>query len=420
MAMFNNRMITEEEFAYQMQRLETVNTNWFDILTRNSLSHSHTVSVSGGTKKFTYNASLGYQGNKGTEIGNDNNMFSSRLAINAQLTRRLSVSLNLNGTMRDAKGYGAGVSPYSYAMNTSRSVPCYEEDGSLAYYQNYYTYRFNAIDGAYNKYGYNILNEMANSGSKNKSTSFNASLNISYKILDWLTYQAVGGIVRSGNDSEAYAGERSSYIERHYRGYGYGSEESGSAKFKAAMLPFGGQLTTNNSMMTSMNMQHKLMFSKTFNEAHRVNAMMGMEMRSSKTNSVGNTVWGYVPERGEILVSPTRPEDLVPMGMEQEVGWGALDQLYQGGWKKTSGTTNYMSFFATLAYSMKDRYVLNFNVRSDASNRFGQDVNKQFDPTYSMGFSWRMAEEKFIKDNLHWVNKLNLRGTYGFQGNVVT
>ena len=420
MAMFNNRMITEEEFAYQMQRLETVNTNWFDILTRNSLSHSHTVSVSGGTKKFTYNASLGYQGNKGTEIGNDNNMFSSRLAINAQLTRRLSVSLNLNGTMRDAKGYGAGVSPYSYAMNTSRSVPCYEEDGSLAYYQNYYTYRFNAIDGAYNKYGYNILNEMANSGSKNKSTSFNASLNISYKILDWLTYQAVGGIARSGNDSEAYAGERSSYIERHYRGYAYGSEESGSAKFKAAMLPFGGQLTTNNSMMTSMNMQHKLMFSKTFNEAHRVNAMMGMEMRSSKTNSVGNTVWGYVPERGEILVSPTRPEDLVPMGMEQEVGWGALDQLYQGGWKKTSGTTNYMSFFATLAYSMKDRYVLNFNVRSDASNRFGQDVNKQFDPTYSMGFSWRMAEEKFIKDNLPWVNQLNLRGTYGIQGNVVT
>ena len=222
----------------------------------------------------------------------------------------------------------------------------------MAYYQNYYTYRFNAIDGAYNKYGYNILNEMANSGSKNKSTSFNASLNISYKILDWLTYQAVGGIARSGNDSEAYAGERSSYIERHYRGYAYGSEESGSAKFKAAMLPFGGQLTTNNSMMTSMNMQHKLMFSKTFNEAHRVNAMMGMEMRSSKTNSVGNTVWGYVPERGEILVSPTRPEDLVPMGMEQEVGWGALDQLYQGGWKKTSGTTNYMSFFATLAYSM--------------------------------------------------------------------
>ncbi|MDE5692854.1 MAG: TonB-dependent receptor plug domain-containing protein, partial [Duncaniella sp.] len=45
MEMFNKRMITEEEFAYNMQRLETVNTDWFDLLTRNSVSNSHNLSV---------------------------------------------------------------------------------------------------------------------------------------------------------------------------------------------------------------------------------------------------------------------------------------------------------------------------------------------------------------------------------------
>ena len=420
MAMFNNRMISEEDFAYQMQRLETINTDWFDILTRNSVSHSHNLSVSGGTQRVTYNASLGYQDNNGTEKGNNNEMFTTRLSVNAQLHKRIKMALNLNGSFRNADGYGAGVSPYSYALNTSRAVPCYEENGNLAYYQSYYTYRYNAIDGSYNKYGYNILNEMANSGSKNTGGTFNASLNFDFKILDWLNYQAVGSISRSTNDSWAYAGEQSSYIERLYRGYAYGSEEAGSAKYNAAMLPFGGQLTTNNSTSTSLNMQHKLLVSKTFNESHRLNAMLGWEMRSSRTRSVGNTVWGYVPERGEILVSPTRPEDLIPMGMETDVEWGALNSLFEGGWKKTSVNTNYMSFFATLAYALKDRYVFNFNIRSDASNRFGQDVNKQFDPTYSAGFSWRMAEESFIKDNLPWLNQLNLRGTYGIQGNVVT
>ena len=420
MAMMNSRMITEEEFARQMQRLETVNTDWFDILTRNSISHSHNLSVSGGTQRITYNASLGFQDNNGTEKGNNNEMFTTRLAVNAQLSNRIKMSLNLNGSFRDADGYGAGVSPYSYALNTSRSVPCYEENGDLAFYKQYYTYRYNAIDGNYNKYAYNILNEMANSGSNNSGSTFNASLNFDFKILDWLTYQAVGSVARSSNDSWAYAGEQSSYIERLYRGYAYGSEEAGSAKYNAAMLPFGGQLTTNNSTSTSLNMQHKILVSKTFNESHRFNAMLGMEVRSSKSRSVGNTVWGYVPERGEILVSPTLPEDLIPMGMEAEVEWGALNSLFQGGWKKTSVTTNYMSFFATLAYALKDRYVFNFNIRSDASNRFGQDVNKQFDPTYSAGFSWRMAEERFIKENLPWINQLNLRGTYGIQGNVVT
>ena len=79
-----------------------------------------------------------------------------------------------------------------------------------------------------------------------------------------------------------------------------------------------------------------------------------------------------------------------------------------------------MSFFGTLAYSLKNRYVFNFNVRSDASNRFGEDQNKRFDPTWSAGFSWKVAEEPFIKENVEWLEAMNLRATYGVQGYVVS
>ena len=65
MAMFNNRQISESEFLEQMERLETTNTDWFDVLTRNSFSHSHNLSISGGSKKVTYNASFGYSSNHG-------------------------------------------------------------------------------------------------------------------------------------------------------------------------------------------------------------------------------------------------------------------------------------------------------------------------------------------------------------------
>ncbi len=60
MAMFNKHMISEADFMKQMERLETVNTDWLDLLTRNSFSHSHNLSVSGGTQRVTYNASFGY------------------------------------------------------------------------------------------------------------------------------------------------------------------------------------------------------------------------------------------------------------------------------------------------------------------------------------------------------------------------
>ena len=94
--------------------------------------------------------------------------------------------------------------------------------------------------------------------------------------------------------------------------------------------------------------------------------------------------------------------------------------MYSGGWKKTNTTNNFFSVFATLAYSFMNRYVVNANIRNDASNRFGQDTNHRFDPTYSVGFSWRASEEKFIQEHMKWITTLNFRGTFGIQGNALT
>ena len=350
MAMFNRRMITEEQFSYYLQRLETVNTDWFDLLTRNSVSNNHNLSVSGGTDKYTYNASIGYQINNGYEVGNSNDQVTTRLSINSNVNERLSISAQLNGSIRNSDGYGAGVNPYNYAMNTSRAIPAYEEDGSRAYYSKYYTYQYNTLLGGHNQFSYNIFNEMENSYSQNTGTAFNASLNVNYKILSWLTYQGTASMSLNNNASESYAGERTSQVEQLYRGFPYGTEKAGSEKYNAALMPYGGVLQQANSQTVSYSTSHRLAFSKEFNESHRLNAMLGVEIRSSKGSSEGNTVWGYVPERGEILVSPTLPENFKPIGSDVSIGWGALSQLYNGGWRKTSTLTNYLSFYATLAY----------------------------------------------------------------------
>lgn len=418
MSMFNKRMITEEEFAEYMQRLELENTDWFDLLTRNSVSQNHNLSVSGGTDKYTYNASVGYQSNKGMEIGNENDQLTTRLSINSNINDRLSVNVQLNGSVRNSYGY-AGVNPYTYAMNTNRSIPAYEKDGTPVYYSNYYTYQYNTKLGAKNTYSYNVFNELENSYSTNVGSMFNASANVSYKILSWLTYQGTANFSMNSNDSESFQGERTSAVERLYRGYAYGTEETGSDRYNAALMPYGGLLRQGNSQGVSYSTSHRLQFSKEFNENHRLNTMIGMEVRSSTVESTGNTLWGYVPERGEILVSPTLPENFKPIGSDVSIGWGALRELYDGGWSKTSTVTNYMSFFGIVAYSFMNRYVLNLNVRSDASNRFGQDVNKQFDPTWSAGLSWKVAQEPFMMKHVPWLEQFNLRATYGIQGNVV-
>ncbi len=418
MAMFNKRMITEEEFSTYLQRLEMENTDWFELLTRNSVSQSHNLSVSGGTEKYTYNASVGYQSNKGMEIGNENDQLTTRLSINSNISDKLTVNVQLNGSVRNSYGY-AGVNPYTYAMNTNRAIPAFEKNGERTFYSKYYQYQYNTELGGHNQYSYNVFNELENTYSTNVGSMFNASANVTYKILSWLSYNAGASFALSGNDSESFQGEKSSSVEQLYRGYAYGTEEAGSAKYNAAMLPYGGVLKQANSQSLSYSTSHRLQVSKEFNENHRLNTMLGMEVRSSRGESASNTVWGYVPERGEILVSPTLPHKFQPIGQDVNLGLGVLQGLYNGAWNKTSTVTNYLSFYATVAYSLMNRYVINMNVRSDASNRFGQDVNKQFDPTWSFGASWKIAQEPLVMEYIPWLEQFNVRATYGIQGNVV-
>ena len=417
MFLLNNNTINEEFYSKQVGWLETVNTDWFKLLTRNSFNHNHNLSISGGSQKSTYTASFSYSNSKGVEIGNDADQFNVRLGFNSELTERLRLNMSMNGSISNSYGFGAGVNPMSYATSTSRALPAYDQNGDLLYYLSLYNYKYNRFPVAL---GYNILNERDNSYARMKNNRFDASLNINYKIMPWVSYQLVGGISSGSSDSRSYAGEQTNYIARNYRGYDYGTEEVNSTKFKAAALPYGGELYTSDSKSISYSMQHKLVFSHNFDEGHRLNAMVAAEIRSTTYRSGSNTVWGFVPERGEKIMQPTPPGKLEPIEMAvAKDDWGLLKAIYNGKWASTQRTDNYFSFFATLAYSFKDRYVLNANVRNDVSNRFGQDVNKHFDPTYSFGLSWRLGEEAFIKDYISWINQLNVRGTFGIQGNVV-
>lgn len=417
MQMYMNRDISESDLKTKVEDLESINTNWLKLLTRNSFSHSHNLSMTGGNDKVSYSASFGFSDNRGIEVGNDSKGLSGRVRLGVALHPKVYADVSIIGQLNKNTGYGPNVDPLKYATNTSRAIAPFDEDGNYSFYKKRDSYEY--INGPL-EFGYNILNELANSYSRSKSQSINATLNFSWSVLPWLKYEFVGGISSVGNDSESYAGERTYYITKNYRGYDYGSVDPQSDRAKAAKLAFGGEFFTRNATVLNYNIQNKLLFSKTFDEIHRVNVMLGTEVRSTENKSVSNTVWGYVPERGENIMRPTPPSDIYQTaGNTPGKDLGIFEKLYGGSWGKTSRTDNYFSLFATVAYSLNNRYVFNMNVRNDVSNRFGQDVNKRVDPTYSFGVSWRVAEENFIREHANWLDQLNLRASYGIQGNVV-
>lgn len=416
MAMFFNGQISENEYIKRRNELETVNTDWLKLLTETSVSHNHNLSIGGSSPRANYTVSLGYSKEKGQEKGNSSERFTSRAAVNFRLHDRVNVAVTLNGSLSKNIGYANGVNPLAYATTTSCAIPAYNEDGTFAFYKRNNTYKYNRQ----NLYlDYNILNEMENSESKVKNAYMGISLDFSWRITDWLKYQFTGGYSYTGVNTERYSTERSFYIANKYRGYNYGTVEPTDPWYKAAQLPHGGELFASEATQYNYNIQNKLLLEHEFNQDHRVNVMLGTEVRSSMDNNMQNMYYGYVPDRGHTFVKPNIPQEIIPiMAAEAPEGFDILNELYNGGTQIAKRTDNFFSLFATVAYSAMGRYVFNFNIRHDASNRFGQRTNRRFDPTYSLGGAWRISSEPWMQWSNHVLSDLNLKVTYGIQGNA--
>lgn len=406
--------IDEATLIARRERLSTVNTDWFDLLTRTGISQNHNISLSGGTEKIVYNASMGYTDTKGQEIGNSSETMTGRISLNITPHSKIKINVSLNGTSTQNNGFTI-VNPLEYATKTSRNIEAYDEDGNLSYYKKRSKYQYNnePID-----LNYNILHERDNTSAEMNMKRISAAITLNWKILSWLDYNFSGGYTSNTNISEQVMGERTYAAALKYRGYDYGTENGTTDLYKAAWYPLGGKLITSNGAQTSYNLQNKFLFNKTFNDGnHRFNAMLAYEIRSAESLTLTSSRAGYVPDRGDRFTDPTLYRDFVPMNGAAMPLYGMPIDMETSRYRLVS---NFMSVFATATYMIKSRYVFNATVRNDFSNKFGQDVNRRLDPTYSFGVSWRACEEKFIRNSEKWVSDLTFKATFGIQGNAPT
>ncbi|MDR1415752.1 MAG: SusC/RagA family TonB-linked outer membrane protein [Odoribacteraceae bacterium] len=414
--MLGDNRITEQEFAEQYTRLETVNTDWLDLLARHALGQRYNISINGGTRMATYSFSTSYDRSEGIEQGNDSERITARLSTNMTLSPRVRLDIALNGGLTTTTGFAADVNPLSYAIATSRAVPAFHPDGSRLFYKvaERYAYNSNTEESGLD---YNVLNERDNSGARFVSPSVNANVNLKWEIAPSVGYELAVGTRLESRKGEVWADAPTKYVAQRYRGYSVGEVEPGGAFYKAALLPFGGELQTEDSFGRSYEVRNTLKFNRMFGDEHRLVAQVSWEVRSSYRNSKVGTVWGFDRDRGERLSRPTNLSDLVPIGAEVPRNLGIFETLYSGRWRSTNLTNNYASAIFIGSYAFRDRYVLNVNARNDWSNRFGQNVNRRFDPTYSLGVAWRVADEPFLQQD--WLSQLTPRLSYGIQGNVL-
>lgn len=405
-----NKEITLEEMNREYLKMSRQNTDWFDILFRNSFSHSHSLSVSGGSEKIMNRTSFGFRQNKGEAKGNTETLFTATSNTTVRLWNCLTIDMLLKGSIREVDGFAYGVDPYNYAYNTSRIISAYNEDGTLFYHETWGS-RSNATGQS--RYNYNILNELNNTGSKNNTRTWGMTFNLKWQILSDLEYQGMVAYTSSSTDTKQYATELSNYITK-IRGYEYGSVAADSKEATEwTPLPNGGLLETNLTNTSTIMVRNSLVYDRLFQDKHRVTLQLGVETNAVKVQGNINKRYGYLRDRGETFTTP-------PATYGHYIASSVYDnsEITRGDTKIQNRKDNKLSGYGLAVYTYNSRYVLNCSVRWDASNRFGQNKNKRFEPTWSVGLKWRVKSEKFA-ENLWWLNNLDIYGSYGYQGNAV-
>lgn len=387
--------ITYEQFNARAKYLETVNTNWFDILFRNPVSDNQSISISGGNAATRYYGSFGYTDTKGTAIGNDSKGYSGNIGLNLNISKKLNASIRLSASQASINGFYK-TDPYTYASTITRTIGAYDSSGKLLYYKD----RTGNL--------FNVQNELANSTSTNKTLAVNTNFTINYDITKNLRLATLFSVSQSNITGYTSATAQTAYIAA-IRGYDYGTAKNTDAAYINSRLPIGGEYNEDDNKNATWNWRNSISYSNVFHGKHTLSVMFGQEASSSHYEGFSNTNYGYLPERGKAFAA-------VPLTYTIA---NTANPLLATTKIITDKLTNSLGLYLTANYSYASRYVVNFSVRTDASNRFGQYTGEKFNPVYAGGLRWNLMYEKWM-EHLTWLTTLSLRSTFGYQRNMVT
>ena len=395
-----------DTFLNEVTWYEQVNTDWFDILTRDAYSHSHTLNVSGGSDIVRYYASLGYDRDNGVSNTTYTERYTVTAKMDVQMTSKMLMAIKLNGNVQKKNHLVSTLDAMDYAYNTTRALPCFNEDGSLFYYERYR----GGYGGQGNKYlRYNIVNEIDNSSSGYDGKGIQVDLNLKYNILPTWDVTATGSYSVSSTLQEDWWGDKTAYVAALKNGE-YEDKPIPGDDGKC-ILPYGGILKTKNSDTENLTFRLQSNYRKLFGEddQHLITALLGYEVNMLRSKSMNNEVRGYLKERGMQFADMSSLNlDDYPLYKE----W-----LQQNHLTLTRGLTNQLSLYLSLTYGYREYFTLNVNGRTDASNKFGSRSNEKFLPIWSVSGMWNL-KETFMK-HADFISNMRLRTSYGIQGNML-
>lgn len=381
-----------------IESLRNVDTNWYNLLFRNSFSQGHHLSFSGGSGKSTYYVALGLNDEDGMLIHNDYRRYNVNAKMTLTPTDWARIDVGMEAARQESKMPYSTVDPFYYAFFSNPYERAYNADGSYAADNTWFTlgyYNGRGAEQVMPKNGFNIIRELDSNYSKTANTNGTFRAQTDFRIIEPLHFVGLVSYSYSNNSTDK-AIDKYSYSAFRDR---LGSDDRSQTNLY-------GNISQNRTNRNSYVARGHFSFNKTFAETHTVNLLAGAELRGSGSNTIFTKRYNYDPKTGTTsLPQISGPQD----------EWLSEVEKLNG---EYFSKTRYASFYASADYYLGKSIVLNASFRTDGSSNFGS--NKQFNPTWSAGAAWHIGEEAWMKKALPALSHATLRAAYGFTGDVNT
>lgn len=338
-------------------------TDWYDLAYKTGVQHRHNVNINGGSENVKYMASLGYLNQTGILPNARREQFNARTNLDMKINKRLSARMNLSFIKND---YSDASSAY-YGGSSDQIIR------QLNLIAPWIVARYD--DGTWGTISDGSPIAWLDSGMKVNRDNYNFSgmAAVDYEIFDGLKLTLQGAYV---NNLQNY-----NYFQKYIK-YNENKESDPS------------QLDERFYKWDRTNYDALLNYNKNFGK-HNIKGLLGWHTEK----------YNYKYQKAVRKKFPNN--ELTDMNAGD-----ASTQSNEG----YTAELAMISWFARINYDFAGKYLLEANIRADASSRFAEGHRWGYFPSFSG--AWRISEEAFMesaKDS--WLSGLKIRASWGQLGN---
>jgi TonB-linked SusC/RagA family outer membrane protein len=399
-----------------LKRYALANTNWFDVLFKNSLTQEHSLSISSGTDKSQTFFSTSFYNDNGWTIADNVKRYTLNFRNNYNFTDKLSAGFTTVASVRQQRAPGAlsrvsnpvtgaydrdfDINPFSYSLNTSRTIPAYDDKGNPEYFRRNFA-------------PFNIINELANNYLDINVIDVKLQGELGYKLTNHLHYDFIGAIryvktsrehqiTENANMANAYRADKPAAVAAANK-FLYTDPDNPAAP-PVVVLPFGGFYNRTEDKLISYDVRNSVTYANTYNSRHVVNILLGQQVKSADRQNFSNTGYGYQYDNGGIPFVDYR---ILKQTIESSFLYYDMSKEFD----------RFAAFYLNAQYTFDKKYNFYGTVRYDGSNKLGSSKKARWLPTWSFGGAWNIEEESFMQ-NMHAIDYLKLRASYGLTASL--